>query len=367
MTSSTILDYAPPKKVPPRKQGVLNDIIWNEAGKGVLKFISEQVDLDRVGVLLLSTSGKQTSNLNAEGEIRAIIDLEIINNQPYKLNDFFKKVNSELPDAGIYIGCLESNSSRKERIFKKYPESIAKLIWFVDFVFKRILPKLTYTKRVYNFIFRNRKHVLSKAEALGRLSYTGFEIIGHELINNRFYFSVIKAGEPLTGHKPSGGLLYKMPRISKKGKIVGIYKIRSMYPYSEYLQDYVVSMNGYNEVGKPNNDFRLTRWGKIIRRLHLDELPQLLNVMKFELNLVGVRPISKFGFEALPADLQKNRLRYKPGCIPPNVSLGMTGFDGVVEAERIYLKERRKYGRIVNIKYFWKAISNILRRKNESS
>jgi lipopolysaccharide/colanic/teichoic acid biosynthesis glycosyltransferase len=178
---------------------------------------------------------------------------------------------------------------------------------------------------------------------------------------------VIKVTQPQFDKKPSGGLVFKMPRISKGGKIIGVYKIRTMHPYSEYLQDYVVKMNGYNIVGKPNKDFRLTHWGKILRKLHLDELPQLLNVLKGELNIVGVRPISQFGFKALPADLQKDRIKYKPGCIPPNVSLGKTGFDGVIAAERQYLTERRKHGSIIHIKYFWMAMRNLLRRKNTSS
>jgi lipopolysaccharide/colanic/teichoic acid biosynthesis glycosyltransferase len=140
-----------------------------------------------------------------------------------------------------------------------------------------------------------------------------------------------------------------------------------MHPYSEYLQDYVVKMNGYNETGKPNKDFRLTGWGKIIRKFHLDEIPQLINVLKGELNIVGVRPLSKFGFESLPLDLQRERIKYKAGCIPPNVALGLTGFEGVIRAERIYLREMKKNRFLTNFKYFWMALFNIIRRKNTSA
>ena len=48
-------------------------------------------------------------------------------------------------------------------------------------------------------------------------------------------------------------------------------------------------MNGYNEVGKPNYDFRITTWSSIFRKLHIDELPQLLNVLKGDLNIVGMQ------------------------------------------------------------------------------
>jgi hypothetical protein len=368
MTLSAMLKTPIPKRPSPplSKPSFLSDIIVKEAGKGVAKFVTEQVDLCKNGVELITSSGTYTPGPRLE-TVRTFIDLELINTRRQNLDAFFGAINSRLPDAGIYIGCVESNSVRKERVFRKYPKLIAKTVWTWDFVVNRVLPKLTYTKGIYNFLFSKRNHVLSKAEALGRLSYAGFEIIGHELINNRFYYSVIKVTQPQFDKKPSGGLVFKMPRISKGGKIIGVYKIRTMHPYSEYLQDYVVKMNGYNIVGKPNKDFRLTHWGKILRKLHLDELPQLLNVLKGELNIVGVRPISQFGFKALPADLQKDRIKYKPGCIPPNVSLGKTGFDGVIAAERQYLTERRKHGSIIHIKYFWMAMRNLLRRKNTSS
>jgi lipopolysaccharide/colanic/teichoic acid biosynthesis glycosyltransferase len=355
------------KKAPRQNESILYKIIATEAGKGVAKFVTEQVDLDKRGVVLLSALGKHASIGTLEGRTRTFIDLETFNSQPQDLNVFFRSVNDQLPDAGIYIGCLESNSVRKERIFRKFPKQLAHLLWAYDFIVNRVLPKLSYTKGLYHFLFPKKKHVLSKAEALGRLTYAGFAIIGHELINNRFYFSVIKVNVPKFEHKPSGGLLFKMPRISKGGEIIGVYKVRTMHPYSEYLQDYVVKMNGYNLVGKPNKDFRLTRWGKVIRKLHLDELPQVLNILKGDLKIVGVRPISKFGFDSLPADLQRERIKYKTGCIPPNVSLGMTGFDGVVKAERIYLSELKKHGSIINIKYFWMAMFNIILRKEESA
>ncbi len=367
MIPSAILALPPVKKALFHHQFSLLNIIVAEGGKGVAKFVTEQVDLNKKGVLLLSSSGKHSSDGKSAGKTRTIIDLKIINNRPIDLDTFFRTMNAKLPDAGIYIGCVESNSIRKERIFRKFGKPAAKIVWACDFVVNRVLPKLAITKKIYHSLFPGRMHFVSKAEALGRLSYAGFSIIGHELINNKFYFSVIKVNAPRSDVKPSCGLLFKMPRISKGGKIIGIYKIRTMHPYSEYLQDYVVKMNGYNEVGKPNKDFRLTSWGKIIRKLHLDELPQLLNVLKGELNLVGVRPISKFGFESLPVDLQQERIKYKTGCIPPNVSLGITGFDGVIQAERKYLSELKKHGTIINFKYFWLALYNIAIRKEESA
>jgi lipopolysaccharide/colanic/teichoic acid biosynthesis glycosyltransferase len=355
--------------VPPPSQepSPLKNMIMTEAGKGVAKFITEQVDLRKKGVLLVTATGQHSSPGTELHSVRSFIDLQLINGQTKELDHFFQSIYSRLPDAGIYIGCVESNSIRKERVYRRYPRRLARMIWHFDFVFNRVIPKLGGTRGLYRFFLPGRKHFLSKAEALGRLSYAGFEIIGHELIHHRFYFSVIKVNKVANARKPSTGLFFQMPRISKGGKSIGIYKIRTMHPYSEFLQNYVVKMNGYNEIGKPNRDFRLTSWGKIIRKLHLDEVPQFYNLIKGDLNLVGVRPISKFGYESLPTDLQQERIKYKPGCIPPNVSLGITGFNGVIKAERIYLNELKKYGYIINIKYFFMAVYRIVLRKNESA
>jgi len=348
----------------PLKEMLLKETIAQEAGEEVINFVTEQVDLSRDKSIFLS-SNRASLKTNRDNDIRTYIDLKTLNQQN-NLNGYFRSINERLPDAGIYIGCVESYTERKER-FQIASEPIVKMIWIADFFVNRVMPKLSFTKNIYSFFSRGKYNVMSKAEILGRLCYSGFEIIDHKPINNLLYFSVIKTSEPKKDKNPSYGLLFKMNRISKAGKMIGVYKVRTMHPYSEYLQDYVVRLNGYNEVGKPNHDFRLTSWGKVIRKLHLDEVPQILNVLKGDLNIVGVRPISKFGFESLPADLQKERIKYKPGCIPPNVALKMTGFDGVINAERIYLKEMEGRAFATNFKYFWKAIFNLITRKSSSA
>jgi len=72
--------------------------------------------------------------------------------------------------------------------------------------------------------------------------------------------------------------------------MIGVYKFRTMHPYSEFLQDYMIRRNGYNKKGKPANDYRVTRWGSFMRKLWLDEVPQLINVFRGEMKLVGLRP-----------------------------------------------------------------------------
>ncbi|HBK71610.1 MAG TPA: sugar transferase, partial [Flavobacteriaceae bacterium] len=139
-------------------------------------------------------------------------------------------------------------------------------------------------------------------------------------------------------------------------------------PYSEYLQDYVLKLNGYAESGKPADDFRIVPWGKFMRRYWFDELPQLLNVLKGELKLVGVRPVSQRYFQDIPKDIQELRLTQKPGCVPPYVALDRKGSVGsVLQAEKEYLIEKNTNPYTTDTKYFFKAMYNIIFKKKRSA
>jgi lipopolysaccharide/colanic/teichoic acid biosynthesis glycosyltransferase len=179
---------------------------------------------------------------------------------------------------------------------------------------------------------------------------------------------VKKKGEPAYNMSPSYGPVYKMPRIGKNGKVFGVYKLRTMHPFSEYLQDYIVNAHGYAESGKPADDFRVPKWGKIVRKFWLDELPQLFNVLKGEMKLVGVRPVSRRYFEDIPREMQKLRLTQKPGCIPPYVSLNRSGsVMSVLQAEKQYLEEKIAHPYFTDLKYFFLAIFNIIFRNKRSA
>ena len=105
-----------------------------------------------------------------------------------------------------------------------------------------------------------------------------------------------------------------------------------------------------------------------MRRYWLDELPQLINVLKGEMKLVGVRPVSKRYFQDVPREMQKLRLTQKPGCIPPYVSLNRDGnVMSVLQAEKEYLEEKIKNPFTTDIKYFLKAVINIILKNKRSA
>ncbi|MBL7918669.1 MAG: sugar transferase [Bacteroidia bacterium] len=344
----------------------MKDLIIERSGQGAYDFFNKYIEVDSKNTLVVSTTN-EFNIINNPYSFNTLINLSKLNNIRY-INKFLEKVNSKLNNGDIFIACLETYAARKERIkVRKIP--VVKQIYFgMEFIFLRVFPKMWGFKKVYFLLTRGRNRILSKAEGLGRLVSCGFEIIAYENFNGLLYIVVKKVKEPEFNMHASYGPLYKMPRMGKNGKIIGVYKFRTMHPYAEYLQDYVLKVNGYSETGKPANDFRLTPWGSFLRRYWLDELPQLINVFKGELKLVGVRPISQRYFQDIPEDLRELRLKQKPGCIPPYVSLDRkSSVDAVLQAEREYLIQKSKQPYFTDIKFFFKAIFNILFRRKRSA
>lgn len=90
-----------------------------------------------------------------------------------------------------------------------------------------------------------------------------------------------------------GPIFFKHTRIGKHGKIIKIYKFRSMVNNAEELIKNFTpeQMKEYKENYKLSNDPRITKVGKILRRASLDELPQLINIIKGDLSIIGPRPV----------------------------------------------------------------------------
>ncbi len=350
--------------------------IAKEINPELRDFIGQYIDLDSKDPSSRTTIVKTSAPFNIRSlEENAIavgfdsfhlINLKRINDIA-RINKFFNAVNHLLPLGGLHVGCVETYTLRHARILRKYPPIIRQIYYFFDFIFKRIFPKIKLTQRIYFTITHGRNRALSKAEALGRVVSCGFEILDDNTIDGLLYFVVKKTGLPARDKNPSYGPLYKMPRVGKNGKIIGVYKFRTMHPYSEYLQDYVVKKHGYSEIGKPADDFRLTSWGGSMRKLWLDELPQLLNVLKGEMKLVGIRPVSQRFLEEYPQDMKELRLKHKPGCVPPYVALLKQEVGEYIESERTYLKEKEAHPYTTDTKYFFKAVYNILSNKIRSS
>lgn len=90
-----------------------------------------------------------------------------------------------------------------------------------------------------------------------------------------------------------GSVFYKQKRIGKNGKYFMIYKFRTMVSDASNLKKYFSEeqMKEYRENYKVKEDPRITKIGKILRKTSLDELPQLINIIKGDLAIIGPRPV----------------------------------------------------------------------------
>lgn len=89
----------------------------------------------------------------------------------------------------------------------------------------------------------------------------------------------------------SGPVIFRQQRVGENGRLFGMYKFRSMIDGAEELQEQVNEVNGDGQlIHKKPNDPRVTRVGRFLRHTSIDELPQLFNVLKGEMSLVGPRP-----------------------------------------------------------------------------
>lgn len=90
---------------------------------------------------------------------------------------------------------------------------------------------------------------------------------------------------------PGASPIYVQKRVGKNGRVFNFYKFRSMIPHAEEMLDKLLEQNEMDgPVFKIKDDPRITRFGRFIRRTSIDELPQLWNVLKGDMSLVGPRP-----------------------------------------------------------------------------
>ena len=338
----------------------LEKAIKKETSHDVLDFISKYLNLKtRYSTTILSTdTTSYVEGVNFDN-ILAIINLHRINNTQ-RPNKLLRSVNTLLPLGGVYIGTVESYGDRKNSFFEKYGKARGEVVWLLDYVINRILPRLNFVDKIYYWFTDGRLHCISHPEILGRLVYCGFSIVDTRSIEGVTYFVARKSGSPVKSATSSYYPIVKLPRIGKDGRLMHVYKIRTMHPYSEYIQEYMINKYGYDDTGKPANDYRITRLGKIFRNLWIDELPQLIQVLKGEMKMVGVRPLSQVRINDFPEDLKAERFKLKPGCIAPYVSLNMPGFHESIEAERIYINDYKQHPFRTDVRYFLMGVRNIL-------
>ncbi|GAB4301437.1 MAG: hypothetical protein Kow0098_29570 [Ignavibacteriaceae bacterium] len=331
----------------------------------VLSFIEKYISLGTDNTRIMETASRFNVETIEEGKLDFFVNLKRINDIRY-LNKFFEAVNRKLTYGGIFIGCVETIEQRRNRIFRKYSPLMAIPYYSVDFIYKRIFPKLFLTKKIYFTLTQGYNRVLSKAETLGRLASCGFRILETADINGRLYFAVQSFEGPSFDEHPTYGPLVKLHRIGMNGKNIIVYKFRTMHPFAEYIQDYVYSLNNLETGGKFKDDFRITAWGKLLRKFWIDELPMLINFIKGDVKLIGVRPLSHHYFSLYPEEYRNRRIKYKPGLIPPYYADLPSTLPEIIDSEIKYLDAYDKNPYKTDIRYFFRAFVNIVIKRKHS-
>jgi lipopolysaccharide/colanic/teichoic acid biosynthesis glycosyltransferase len=164
---------------------------------------------------------------------------------------------------------------------------------------------------------------------------------------------------------PGASPIFVQERVGKNGKIFKFYKFRSMVPNADEMIGTLYERNEMNgPVFKLKNDPRITKVGRFIRRASIDELPQLWNVLKGDMSLVGPRPPLVREVEKY-TEYQKQRLAVTPGMtcywqVQPKRN--NIPFERWLELDLKYIKER---SHLVDIKLLFLTIGAVFGMEGE--
>lgn len=284
------------------------------------------------------------------------------------LNTLLNRANETLEQGG-YIWChCRTAVLKKKIILKKFPIGINWVVYLTHYGWHRVCAKLPGVKKIYFAITRGKNRTYNRVEVLGRMYRAGFEVVDEGFRHGEFFVLARKIKSPIWNDEPTGSPLIKLRRVGKDGNLIGVYKFRTMYSYSEYLQPYIFEHNHLQEGGKFADDYRVNIWGKLFRALWIDELPMFINVFKGEMKLVGVRPLSQHYFSLYTLDMQKLRVKVKPGLLPPFYYDRRTPrtIEEIQESERNYTEAYLRHPFRTDWRYFWGTVYNILFRGKRS-
>jgi exopolysaccharide biosynthesis polyprenyl glycosylphosphotransferase len=198
--------------------------------------------------------------------------------------------------------------------------------------------------------------------ATGLLYKRILDLVGG-LVGTMIYFIIYPfVGAAIKLDSP-GPVLFKQKRMGRHGRIFNLYKFRSMYQDAEQRKQELMGKNIMNgALFKLEDDPRITRVGRFLRKTSLDEVPQFLNVLKGEMSLVGTRPPTLDEVEKYQPEHLK-RISAKPGITGLWQISGrnqITDFEEVVALDCKYLDNWRFFN---DLKIIVKTIFVVLKRK----
>lgn len=162
---------------------------------------------------------------------------------------------------------------------------------------------------------------------------------------------------PIIHFTDGGSVFYNAPRMGMNGKVFKMYKFRSMKMNAPDIR------NSDGSTYNGENDPRVTKIGKIMRKTSIDELPQLINVLKGDMSLVGPRPtLANANYDELN-DVRKKRLMVRPGI----TGYSQAYFRNSITAEEKYINDCYYVDNltfVMDVKVLFKTALSVVMRKN---
>jgi len=282
----------------------------------------------------------------------SVLVSKIILNDQRHINGHLSALYNKIENGGYIILQYVPLEMRREMVRSKR----------LDFLIHRAVPRLPLLEWLYDRINKGRNRALSRAEVWGRLQYCGFDVIMEEESPWGYHLLARKQFMPSHVENPSHYPIVKLDRVGYGGEIIKIHKIRTMHSYSEFIQRKVFNMYSMKSTGKFKEDFRITEWGKFLRKYWLDEIPQALDWFRGNIKIVGIRAMSLHYFSLYPERYQRSYLKVKPGFISPIFDENNTNFENIVETEERYLNNYLERPMVTDIRYFLTTISDIFLR-----
>lgn len=284
------------------------------------------------------------------------------------LDQFLYTCNQKL-EMGGYMWCNARTAQlKKETVLKDFPPGLNWVVYFFHYLWHRVCPRVHGFQKIYFGITKGKNRTMHRVEVIGRAYRAGFEVLDEEFRQGDYFLLLHKVKEPMRGDVPSEGPIVRLNRVGKDGEMIGVYKFRTMHPYSEYIQGYIYAHNGLQEKGKFTDDYRVNSWGKMLRSMWLDELPMVMNVLKGQMKLVGVRPLSRQYYGLYTPEMQQLRIRVKPGLLPPFYYEEHTpeSLEEIQDSERRYIEAYLAHPVRTDIRYFFGIVKNILFKHKKS-
>lgn len=350
----------------PIKDAAVEEAINNEDANIIINAIKE-VNTKSINLESLKLSKNSVVLYCSDPEVVFQCDVRtpslIIHNKPLNMvrhiNTLLSFTNYKLEENGFVVCKCVTSAIRKEKIMSQIPKPFNSIIYLFDYLNHRVIPKHLFTKNLYYWITKGKRRALTRVEVLGRLYRAGFDVVCERVVAGELYVVAKRIKEPIRHDKPTNGFFIRLKRIGKNGKIIGVYKLRTMYAYSEYLQPYIYKTEGLCN-GKYANDYRVTTMGNFFRKTFLDELPMLINWAKGDMKVVGIRPLSSHFFSLYPKELQELRTKTKPGLIPPYYIIKPKTLKDKENIEFEYLNAYFKRPFRTDWSYFWRIFDSIV-------